>query len=265
MGAEVVQADLDDRGSLEAAFRGAYGAFCVTNYWEHFSPEKETAQGGNLAAAAAAAGLQHVIWSTFEDTRHFVPLDSDQMPTLMDDYKVPHFDAKAAANHFFTDAGVPTTFLYTSGYWENFIHFGWGPQRGPDGKLAVTYPLGNSHMPSIAAEDIGRCAYGIFKRGSELVGKTVGVAGEHLSGAEIAAGLGRALGEEIVYNEVPADVFRSFDFPGADDVGNMFQFKRDFEDQYRGARSVEFSRALNPGLKSFSAWLEENASKIPLG
>jgi uncharacterized protein YbjT (DUF2867 family) len=265
LGAEVVQADLDDRASLEAAFSGAYGAFCLTNYWEHFSPEKETAQGRNLAAAAAAAGLKHVIWSTFEDTRDFVSLDSDRMPTLMDHYKVPHFDAKAAANHYFTEAGVPTTFLYTSGYWENFIHFGWGPQRGPDGKLAVTYPLGDAHMPSIAVEDIGRCAYGIFKRGPELVGKTIGVAGEHLSGAEIAAGLGQALGEEIVYNEVPADVYRSFDFPGADDVGNMFQFKRDFEDQYRGARSVEFSRSLNPALKSFSAWLEENASKIPLG
>ncbi len=60
------------------------------------------------------------------------------MPTLQEKYKVVHFDAKADADHFFRDAGVPTTFLLTSFYWENFIFFGLGPQRGKDGVLAVT-------------------------------------------------------------------------------------------------------------------------------
>jgi len=41
LGAEVVSADLDDAASVKRAFAGAYGAFCVTNFWEHFSPEKE--------------------------------------------------------------------------------------------------------------------------------------------------------------------------------------------------------------------------------
>src|SRR5205807_128533 len=132
-GGEVVQADLDDQASLEQAFAGAYGAYCLTNVWEHFSGEKETAQGGNLARACASAGVQHAIWSTFEDARDYVKDDS--MPTLQGKYKVAHFDAKADANHFFTDAGVPTTFLYTSFYWENFIFFGLGPQRGEDGVL----------------------------------------------------------------------------------------------------------------------------------
>src|SRR6266571_5975511 len=57
LGAEVVVADLDDVESLKRAFRGAYGAFCVTNFWEHFSPEKEFAQGSHLAEAAKQAGL----------------------------------------------------------------------------------------------------------------------------------------------------------------------------------------------------------------
>ena len=113
-GAEVVQADLDDEASLRSAFDGAYGAYCLTNFWEHFNGEMETAQGGNLARAAAAAGVQHAIWSTFEDTRKSIPLDDDRMPTLQEKYKVVHFDAKADADHYFTDAGVPTTFLLTS-------------------------------------------------------------------------------------------------------------------------------------------------------
>ena len=264
-GAEVVQADLDDEASLRSAFDGAYGAYCLTNFWEHLSGEKETAQGGNLARAAAAAGVQHAIWSTFEDTRKSIPLDDNRMPTLQGKYKVVHFDAKADANHFFTDAGVPTTFLLTSFYWENFIFFGLGPKRGEDGVLAVNYPMRDKKIPSIAVEDIGKCAYGIFKRGGELVGQTVGVAGEHPTGAEIAAALTRALGEEVRYNDVRPDVFRSFSFPGADDIGNMFQFWADFNDLYSGNRSVEFSRSLNPELQTLDQWMAANKDRIPLG
>ena len=54
-GAEVVRADLDDERSLTRAFAGAHGAFCVTNFWEHFSPDKEYTQAGNMARAAKAA------------------------------------------------------------------------------------------------------------------------------------------------------------------------------------------------------------------
>ncbi len=165
LGAEVVEADLDNEQSLDKAFQGAYGAFCITNFWEHYSPEKEAAQARAMARAAKRAGLRHVIWSTLEDTRKWVPLDDDRMPTLMEKYKVPHFDGKGAADHFFTDEGVPTTFLLTSFYWDNMIHFGMNPKPGPDGVLAITMPMGDKKLPGIAAGDIGGCAYGIFKDG----------------------------------------------------------------------------------------------------
>jgi uncharacterized protein YbjT (DUF2867 family) len=263
-GAEVVAANLDDAPSVKKAFAGAYGAYCVTFYWAHLSPEKEIAEATVMAETAKADGLQHVIWSTFEDTRRFVPLDDDRMPTLMGRYKVPHFDGKAEANGVFTKLGVPVTFLLTSFYWDNFIHFGSGPKRGPDGKLAITFPLGQAKLPAIAAEDIGRCAYGIFKKGKALVGKTVGIAGEHLTGAEMAAALTRALGQEVRYNDVPPEVYRGFGFPGADDLGNMFQFKRDFNEVYCGARPLAGARELNPALQTFDAWLAANKDRIPL-
>ncbi|MDP2480718.1 MAG: NmrA/HSCARG family protein [Candidatus Palauibacterales bacterium] len=264
LGAEVVQADLDDLASLKRAFRGAYGAYCVTNYWEHFSPEKELAQAANMAEAAKAEGLKHVIWSTLEDTRNWVPLDDDRMPTLMEKYKVPHFDAKGEADHLFTDAGVPTTFLLTSFYWDNFIYFGSGPQRGPDGKLALTMCMGDAKLASMAVEDIGKCAYGIFKAGDRYIGKTVGIAGGHITGEEFAAALTRVIGEEVVYNSVSPEVYRGLGFPGAEDLGNMFQFKRDFNDYYCGRRSLEESRKLNPELLSFDAWLERYGDRIPI-
>ncbi|MDP3910123.1 MAG: NmrA/HSCARG family protein [Gemmatimonadales bacterium] len=264
LGAELVAADVDDPESLKRAFGGAYGAYCVTFFWAHFSPEKEIAEARAMAQAAKHAGLQHVIWSTFEDTRKWVPLSDNRMPTLQGKYKVAHFDGKAEANAAFTELGVPTTFLRTSFYWENLIYFGAGPKKGPDGKLAITFPMGDKKLPGIAAEDIGKCAYGIFKRGREFIGKTVGVAGEHLTGAQMAAALTKALGQEVRYNEVSPDVYRSFGFPGAEDLGNMFQFKRDFEKDYCGARNLEFSRSLNPELQTFAQWLAQNKDRIPL-
>ena len=264
LGAEVIAADVDDVESLRRAFEGAYGSFCVTFFWEHFSPEKELAHAKAMAEAAQAAGTEHVIWSTLEDTRKWVPLDDSRMPTLMDKYKVPHFDAKGEANAFFTELGLPVTLLHTSFYWDNMIYFGMGPKKGPDGKLAITLPMADKKLPGIAADDIGKCAYGIFKRGREYIGKTVGIAGEHLTGSQMAAALSKALGQEVRYNAVEPEVYRGFGFPGAEDLGNMFQFKRDFEQAYCGARNVDVARSLNPSLQTFDVWLAQNKERIPI-
>ena len=186
------------------------------------------------------------------------------MPTLKDKYKVPHFDAKGEADHFFSDLGVPTTYLLTSFYWDNLIGFGMGPKKGADGKLAFVLPMADKKLPGIAAEDIGKCAFGVFSR-PDLIGKTVGIAGEHLTGEQMAAALGRALGQPVAYAYVPPEVYRTFGFPGADDLGNMFQYKRDFEAEFCGARDLAFSRSLTPQLQTFAAWLEKNAARIPIG
>jgi hypothetical protein len=208
--------------------------------------------------------VQHVIWSTLEDTRKYVPLDDDSMPTLHGKYKVPHFDGKGEGDQFFIEAGVPTTFLRASFYWDNFIYFGSGPKKGPDGKLYLTLPLDDKKMAGIASEDIGKAAYGIFKAGKEMIGKTVGVAGEHLTGQEMATALSKAIGQEVIFNNVTPEAFRGFGFPGADDLGNMFQFYRDFDEVCNTVRDVNNSRKLNPELQSFDQWLQANAAKIPL-
>ena len=264
LGAEIVEADVDDVASLTRAFDGAYGAFCVTFFWSHYSPEKELETATNMATAAKAAGLTHVVWSTLEDTREFVPLTDDRMPTLQGKYKVPHFDAKGEANHVFTNLGVPTTFLYASFYWDNFIYFGSGPKKGPYGQLALTLPIGAAKMAGVASEDIGKVAYGIFRKGTVMVGRKVGAAGELLTGDEIAASMSDAIGKPIRFNDVPPAMYRSFGFPGADDLGNMFQFYRDFEGVCNDMRDVQRAKAFAPDIQSFGRWLEKNAEKIPL-
>ncbi|HNN41245.1 MAG TPA: NmrA/HSCARG family protein [Nitrospira sp.] len=264
LGAEVVAADVHDVESLKRAFAGASGAFCVTFFWAHLSPEKEYAEAEAMAKAAKAAGVRHVIWSTLEDTRRWVPLSDNRMPTLMGNYKVPHFDAKGEADQVFKQLGVPTTFLLTSFYWDNLIYFGMGPKPGPDETLVFTLAMGEARLPGIAAEDIGKCALGIFKKRDAYLGKTVGIAGEHLTGSQMAAALSKALGREVRYQAVPPEVYRTFGFPGAEDVANMFQFKRDFNAVFCAAREPAIARALNGGVQTFAQWLEANKARIPL-
>lgn len=262
LGAEVVGADLDDIESLKRAFDGAYGAFCLTNFWEHFSPEKEAQQARNMAEAARSTGVEHVIWSSLEDTRELVPLDDDRMPTLMEKYKVPHFDAKGEANEYFED--LPATIFNTSFYWDNLIYFGMGPKPGPDGKLVFALPMADKKLPGIAAADIGKCAYGVFKAGDEYIGETVGVAGEHLTGEEMAETLSDVLDREVVYYAVDYDEYRNFDFPGAEDLGNMFQYKAEFNDEFCGGRDLTESKELNPDLQTFEEWARANKERIPI-
>src|SRR5882672_3141953 len=225
-GGEVVQADLDDVGSLKKAFAGAYGVYAVTNFWEHFSGEKEKAQAKNIADAAKAAGVSHVIWSTLEDTRNLMNADDKRMPMLQEKYRVPHFDAKAEANAYFD--GLPTTFLVTSFYWDNLYSFGLGPKKGADGKYEWTFPMGEN----MTLTEMG-----------EKLSKGMGVG-------------------PIRYNAVDADVYRGSGFSGADEMGNMFQVYRDFEKEVTGARSADVARQLNPELQNFDQFIAKNKSKI---
>ena len=264
LGAEVVAADVHDVESLKRAFAGAAVVFCVTFFWAHGSPEKEFAEAEAMAQAAKSAGVLHVIWSTLEDTRRWVPLSDTRMPTLLGKYKVPHFDAKGEADQVFKRLGVPTTFLLTSFYWDNLIHFGMGPKQGPDGTLAFTLPMGEARLPGIAAEDIGKCVLGLMKKRDAYLGTTVGIAGEHLTGSQMAVALTKAFGREVRYNAVSPEVYRTFGFPGADELGNMFQFKRDFNAAFCGARNPVIARTLNPSLQTFAQWLEGNKNQIPL-
>jgi uncharacterized protein YbjT (DUF2867 family) len=261
-GAEVVKADLDDMESLKRAFAGAYGAYCVTNFWEHFSGVKEKEQAKNMADAASGAGLKHVIWSTLEDTRKLMAANDTRMPILQEKYRVPHFDAKNEVNACFAE--LPVTYLLTSFYWDNLYAFGLGPKKGDDGVFNWAFPMGDKRLAGIAVEDIGKVAYGIFKAGPQYIGKTVGIVGENLTLDQMSEKLSKGLGIVVKYHAVEADAYRGFGFPGADEMGNMFQVYRDFEKEVLAARDVDVTRSLNPSLQTFDQWLARNKSRISL-
>ncbi len=261
-GAEVVAADLDDRDTLRAALVGATALFAVTNFWEHMSPDRELTQAAHIAAAADDAGVKHVVWSTLEDTRQFIPLDDDRLPTLMERFKVPHFDAKGEADALFRDRSFATTFLYTSFYWDNLIGFGMGPKRNAEGTLDFVLPMGDRPLPGIVAEDIGACAAALMARGPDGREQSVGISAGHLTGAQMAAALSIALGESVRHVSPTRAQYAAFGFPGADDLANMFAFKALCNEAFCARRPVEATRALVPGLTDFEGWLARHKAAL---
>ncbi|MEU9144628.1 NmrA/HSCARG family protein [Streptomyces sp. NPDC048349] len=254
LGAEVVQADMDDEASLAPAFEHAYGTFVVTDFWEHMSAEREKTQALAVARAASHAGIQHAIWSTLEDTRDCIPLEDPRMPTLQEKYKVPHFDGKAEADRYFTEEGVPTTFLRTTFFWDNLLTT-FTPQRGADGVLELVFPMGDRRLSGIAVADVGKTALAVFKRDTDLIAATVSIAGEHLTLSDMAAALTETIGETVRSRPLDPDAFRALGFPGADEAGNMFQYYAECADRFTAARDLTAVRELNPDLQDFRTWL----------
>jgi uncharacterized protein YbjT (DUF2867 family) len=254
-GAEVVAADLDVPATVLRAMDGAHGAYCTTTAREHGSPERELAHACSLAWAAKRSGVAHVVWSTFEDTRDFAPCGS-VMPIRKGRYNVPPYDVKGEANRVFVDAGVPTTLLYPSFRWEDLVAR--GLERQPDGTLLLLLPFGEAPLPGIAAEDVGACAFAMFAAGEDAIGKAVGIAGEHLRGAELAAHLACALGRPVVHAPATPDAFAARPVDGAADLANLFRFKRDFAYAYAKARSVRCTRELHPAALTFAGWLAQH-------
>ncbi|HEV7449861.1 MAG TPA: NmrA/HSCARG family protein [Pseudonocardiaceae bacterium] len=271
-GVEVIEADLDDEASLRKAFDGAYGAYVVTNFWAQRTPEQEQArtraeieldQAAAAARAAKDAELRHVVWSTLEDTRpHFARLGIE-VPNALGNYKVPHFDAKGAANASVTALGVPTTFLQTTMYYEGFLQ-GAGPHRNGNGELVLSIPMADNMLAVIAGEDIGKAALGVLGRGDEFIGKTVSIAGTHATGEELAAKFTAALGEKVVYQPLTTDQMRESGQPGALETANMFQFYSDASEYFTGVRDLDLVRKLNPELQTLDSWLTQHKSEIPL-
>ena len=257
-GCEVVQADLDSLESLKAAFSGASGAFFLTNYWEHFSPEKEVQQLKNMADAAKSVGVAHAVWTTLEDTRLLVA-DRDDFPTLQGKYKVPHYDGKGEADKYLAEIGLPHTNLLTSFYWQNFISFGMGPQPGPDGKLKITFPIGQAAIPLVDVADIGHSVTRILRNPETFIGLTTGVSSLHLTGNQMAAAFSRVLGLEISFYAPSRDEYAGYGFPGADDLASMFHVKNVFEKRFRESRPPHGDGS---GLQKFEAWIAANKDAL---
>lgn len=256
LGAEVCAVDLDDAASVDRALAGAYGAFCHAPYGEHRSAARLLGLADTMARAAQRAGLQHVLWSTLEDTRRYVEPDGRTMPLLQQHCNVPHFDARGQADACFVGRGLPVTRLLAGPPWERLVDAGL-LRRDADGTLALWLPLGDARLPGIAAADIGACAAALLRRPQAAIGRRIGLAGEHLGAPAMAAELAHALGEPVRHHDAlpPAA-------DGADELANLLAFARRFHAELCQRRDPAAARALHPGLQDFAAWARAHADRL---
>ncbi|CAJ0966172.1 unnamed protein product [Ranitomeya imitator] len=240
-GAEVVSADLDDEKSLEAALSGAYGAFLVTNFWEHFNKEKEITQ--NLSKRLA---LEIVVFSGLENVKK---LTEGKLEVL-------HFDGKGEIEEYFHEIGVPMTSVRLPSYYENLLTF-FRPQKNKDGDgYSLALPMGDVPLDGMSVKDLGGVVVSILKSPSEYVGKNIGLSTEKLEVEQYAAIMSKVTGKDIKDAKITPEAYEKLDFPGAAELANMFRFYITKPD-----RDVDITLKLNPKAKTFQPWMEERTRR----
>ncbi|XP_075175621.1 nmrA-like family domain-containing protein 1 isoform X1 [Anomaloglossus baeobatrachus] len=266
-GAEVVSADLDDAKSVEAALSRAYGAFLVTNFWEHFSKDKEVqrvttpwrcrmmfhcflyflVQGKLVADISKRLALKIVVFSGLENVKK---LTEGKLEVL-------HIDGKGEIEEYFREIGVPMTSVRLPSYYENLLTF-FKPQKNKDGDgYSLAIPMGDVLLDGMSVRDLGGVVLSILKSPSEYIGKNIGLSTEKLTVEQYAAIMSRVTGKDIKDAKITPEAYEKFNFLGAVELANMFRFYTMKPD-----RDVALTLKLNPKAKSFEPWMEENKEEF---
>ena len=252
-GCQVRYLDMDKPNTISNSLRDCDVLFLVTNFWEHFTPEREYEQATTLANEAQRVGIKHVVWSTLEDTRRL----NDDIP-FIGNYKVAHFDEKGHASQYMNSIGLNVTHLYTSFYWENLLQL-IKPQKGEDGIYRMVYPMGDKLLPGVAIADIGRAVETIINKGPEI--ECCGISSEILSLCEMAKVLSEVSGCQVEYVDMDPDEYRQLEFPGARELGNMFQYKKDHNIDFCKKREVSWIKDEWKPF-SFHDWAKLNYKQV---
>jgi uncharacterized protein YbjT (DUF2867 family) len=209
---EVVEADLDEPETLNAAFEGAHGVFLVTNFREAGSDELKQATAA--IRAAKDAGVKHFIWSTLPDVK---AISGGK-------FNVPHFTGKAKIDRVVKDGGFENyTFVIAPFYYQNLAG-ALAPQKQADGSMGWALPLDPTrqiiHMGDI--NELGNIVAGAFAHPDEAGSQYLPLVGDFLSFNEIVETLNRQ-GHNFSYKQVPKESFAG-SFPGASEIAEMFSY-----------------------------------------
>jgi uncharacterized protein YbjT (DUF2867 family) len=202
-GAELVRGDMDDRGSLDAALDGATRVFAVQNFWEA-GAEGEVRQGKALADAAAAADVQHFVYTSVGAADR--------------DSGVSHFDTKWQIEQHIESLGLPATVLRPVFLMENFT----SPiYRGALGNGVLPLAVSpDTEIQMVASRDIGVFARVAFERPDEFVGQALEIAGDVNTPTEAAAAFADVLGRDVNHVRVPIERLNEMN----PHVGEMFEW-----------------------------------------
>jgi uncharacterized protein YbjT (DUF2867 family) len=246
-GAEVVEGDLADRDSLDAALAGCEAAFGVTNYFEHFDAEYEL--GARFLNAVQDSAVEHLVFSTLPNA---MELSAGKL-------QVPHFENKARIEALVRRKEIFATFVHVAFYFENFL-YNCPPRRQEDGSYAFGFPLGDSKLPAVSVGDVGGVVASILRQPHAYQGKSVRVIGDQRPAAEYAAIIGALTGRNVRYQHIPHEVFSRLPIPGAAGLADMFELYRSHV-RPDGQDLAECLR-LHPGILSFEGWAREHRTEL---
>lgn len=246
-GAEIVQGDMNDLSSLENAMQDCYGVFGVTNFWEHFGNEYRL--GKNIIDAVVKSGVEVFVLSTLPGYENLTN----------GKFKVPHVDIKYALQEYASVVKPATIFFHPAFYFENFLTY-FVPHKNENGDYAFGFPQGDTRLAGYSVEDTGGLLTTIFNHPENFLGKVVPGVGDDLTGNEYAAIMTRTLGKAIHYNHIPNEVYANLGFPGAEELGNMFEVQRLYVPQRQ--KDLELSRSIYPAIQTFEQWMANNKNKF---
>jgi uncharacterized protein YbjT (DUF2867 family) len=244
LGAEIVSGDMDDRAQLDAAFDGAYGVFSVQNFWlPNVGFEGEVRQGKNVAEAAKAAGVKHLVYSSVGAAHRGMGQK--------------HFESKWIIEQHIHALAIPYTILRPAFFMENY---NWSRAQILNGTLTSLGLRPEKEIQSMAAEDIGVFAALAFANLEQYIGKTIELAGDELTESQIANIFTKVIGRPVKLIMPSEEDGRRSD----EEIKAMFNF---FNGEAYAA-NIPALRKLHPGLLTLEQYLRqngwENAEPIPM-
>lgn len=232
LGADIVAADFDDLDGLRAAFTGVAGVFAMTTPGHGQRVDVEVMHGHAIADAAAAAGVPHVVYSSVGGAERHTG--------------IPHFDSKRDVEEHLVARGLPTTFVRPVFFMDNFAQF--LTPTVQDGTLTVRLPLPPGiPLQMIAVEDVGAVAAAAALDPERVAGGSVEIAGDELTGEQIAEAYRRRYDLPARYEPLPVEVL-------GDDADQRAMFEW-FAHPPAFRADFAATRALAPRTKTFPQWL----------
>jgi uncharacterized protein YbjT (DUF2867 family) len=236
-GAELVVGDMDDRGSLDAAVRGVHGVFSVQPaYIAPDFAENELQRGVNVADAAHAAGVAHLVYASVGS--------ADRASGI------PHWEVKWEIEQHIRALGIPATVLRPV----MFMEYHADPTYGVYGQAAHirTIPP-DERVQLIAVSDIGAFAALAFADPRRFVGQAIELAGDELGLDQLLSAIARATGRDVaaIAGRTPADASTA--------EGEFAAMTSSF---CNWRADIPTLRRLHPALLDFDTWLAKEGRML---
>lgn len=204
LGVELVAGDLNDEASIKRALQGAWGAFAVQNTWEA-GVEGEEEQGKRFAKLAKEAGIRHFVYTSVASAHR--------------ETKIPHFENKRRIEQTVESLGFPSAVVIRPVFFMENLTGPWFLPPIQEGKLTIAMKPTTS-LQMIAVEDIGKYGAWAFLEGDKLTGRSIDIAGDELTGPQMAEVLSKVTKRPVVFAPPPIEEVRK----GSEDFALMLEW-----------------------------------------